>query len=316
MAIVHLTEASASAPRLSGTNGDLCLVLDWALVQNGWSIDFSSGNKRCYRPGSGNRFIMYVEHDSAISGNAGLAVVRGAESQAAGVLTDSFPTVAQIANANCNWLVSSAASTTARNFDIYLAPTFVIMCINFGGGTNVWEVHFWGDIPPTLSGDSYNTLAFNRNSTATGSAVFYARSVSSFAGSPSWWWARSYDGTVKSSGGAPYTYTSGAWGAASNLPLPQAGPSGAIDSRVVPVEDSGTTAGGVGSSSIGMPIRGWLPQFREPLHSGSGTGAVQTRTTYTDTAFNAASSFNPFRSSNTSLNFVIIEEDNFWVPPT
>lgn len=315
MAIVHLTEASASAPRLSGTNGDLCLVLDWGLVQNGWTIDYSSGNKRCYRAGTGNRFILYVEHDSATSGNAGLAVVRGAESQAAGVLTDPFPTVALVANANANWLISNAANTTARNFDLYVGTTWVILAVNFSGGTNVWEIHFFGDIPPTLAGDSYNTVIFNRNSTSVSSAAWYGRSINSFTSTSGWTWARSYDGTVKSSGGGPYTYTASSWGVATNCPQPLAGPSGSVDSRVVPLADVGVTSGS-GVGTVGLPIRGWLPQFREPLHNGAG-GTLATRTTFTDTAFNASAVFNPVREGNLATShFAIIQEDDHWSPPS
>lgn len=314
MALIHLTEASASAPRLSGTNGDLCLVLDWALVQNGWTIDYTSGNKRCYRAGTGNRFILYVEHDSATSGNAGLAVIRGAESQVAGVLTDTFPLASQVANASANWLVSNAASTAARNFDLYIGTTFVIFCVNYAGTANVWEVHFFGDIPPSLSGDSYNTVCFTRNSTNVSTSQWIAGSISTFTGSSRWYWTRSYDGTVKSSAGGPITWTSGAWGSASNLPLPLAGPSLSVDSRVVTMLDAGNTTAGAGVAGVGLPIRGWLPNIREPLHSNSGT-TLQTRTTYTDTAFNASSSFNPVRSGNTSTGFTIIEEDNFWTVP-
>lgn len=315
MAIVHLTEASASAPRLSGTNGDLCAVLDWGLVQNGWTIDFSSGNKRCYRAATGNRFILYVEHDSATSGNAGLAVVRGAESQSGGTLTDPFPTIALVANSNANWLVSNAASTAARNFDLYIGTTWIILAVNYTGATNTWEIHFFGDIPPTLAGDSYNTAIFNRNSTSVSSATWYGRSVSTFTSTPGWTWARSYDGTVKSSAGGPYTYTSGNWGVASNCPQPLAGPSGAVDSRVVPLCDVGATSG-AGVGTVGLAVRGWLPQFREPLHNGAG-GTLATRTTFTDTAFNPLSVFNPVRSgSATTSNFAIIQEDDHWSPPS
>lgn len=315
MAIIHLTESSGGATRLSGTNGDLCGLLDWALVQNGWTIDYTSGNKRAYRPGTGNRFIMYVEHDSATSGNAGIAVVRGAESQAAGVLTDAFPTVAQIANSNCNWCVSNAANTTSRPFDIYVAPTWVAYFVNFSSSTNVWEMHFWGDVPPTLASDSYNTIGYNRNVSGAPSGSRFVAAVSNGLNtSTQWYWARSYDGTQKSCPGGPATFGASPWGLITGAAAPQAGPSGAIDSRVVPLTDSGQSNGTFLPAS-GMPFRGWLPQFREPLHSSAGS--TVSRTTFTDTAFNAGSSFNLFRNTNVAgAAFVIFEEDTAWAPPS
>ena len=98
MSIIHLTEASSGAPRNSGTNGDLCVLLDWALVTNGgWSIVQTAANARVYKPIGGNGFLLYVNHDSAVSGAAQLATVRGCESATAASeagLVSPFPTIA------------------------------------------------------------------------------------------------------------------------------------------------------------------------------------------------------------------------------
>lgn len=318
MAIVHLTEASSGAPRLSGTNGDLCAVLDWALVQNGWAIEYTSGNARVYRPGSGNRFRLHVNHDSATSGNAGLAVVRGCENASgATTLTDPFPTVALLGNTLSNWLVSSAASTTARNFDIFVGTTFVIYAVNFSGATNVWEVHFFGDAPPTLAGDPYNTTLFVRNSTSTASQIFFTGSMSASPGGLlTVWWCRSFDGSVKSTRGA-YLFSTTAWGEIDSTALPKVflGPSGGLDSTKVPVADSGSTSG-TGSATLGMPYRGWLPNFRMPIHSGRQAATPNARDTYTDTALSASFLGTIFCQNNAAASGVVVIEGDTWAPPS
>jgi hypothetical protein len=321
MAIVHLTEASASAPRLSGTNGDLCAVLDWALVQNGWAIEFTASNARVYRPGSGNRFRLFVQHDSAVSGNAGLAVVRGCENASAaaiGSLTDQFPQVAQIAASNSNWITSSAASTTSRNFDIFVAPTWVIYCVNFSGSTNVWEWHFFGDISPAYSGEAYNTLCAVRNNTGVASPVMFTSTVSSSTtGLPTIWWARSYDGTVKSTRGCINSVlgSSVTMGVVTGVPAIFLGPSTSLDSQKCQLFDSGNGAGAV-SATLALIVRGWLPNIRQPLHNGRQSTTPNARDTYTDTAYNASFLGTVFTQSNGANSGTLVVEGDTWAPPS
>ena len=148
MAIVHVTEATVGAPnsgRISGTNGDLYAMLKYALPLNGWAVEYDDAVNfaAVFRPGTGNRFRLHVNDNSAVSGAATLAVVRGCENASAPTtLVDPFPKVANIANSNCNWVKSFAANTTARKFDIYVGTTWVWYAVNQSGYTNDWETHF------------------------------------------------------------------------------------------------------------------------------------------------------------------------------
>lgn len=317
MAIIHLTEASSGAPRCSGTNGDLCAVFDWGLVQNGWTIDYSSGNKRAYRAASGNRFPLYIEHDSATSGNAGLCLTRGCESQAAGVLVDPFPTVAKVANTSSNILVSNAASTTSRAFDLFVAPTWVLFFTNFSGSTNIWEMFRYGDFSPTLSADSYNTNVLMRNSASTSVAINFATASSYNPGVLSSCTTRSYDATVKSTtGGFPIAGASTFGGLGGAAAAAQAGPSTGIDMCKVAIMDTGSLTG-TPNTSVGLPIRGWVPNLWAPMHAGKGT--LNSRDTFTNTTVNPTSdAFIVFTVGNATTNgFVIVEQfDNAWAPPT
>jgi hypothetical protein len=160
MSLIHLNQASAGAPRNSGTNGDLVTLLDWALVTNGgWTIDKTATNARVYLPVSGNGFRLYVNHDSAVSGAATLATVRGCETATAASeagVTNPFPTIAEIAATSATWCVSSAASTTSRNFDIYVTPSFMMYFSNINGLV-AWDVGMFGDFSAAITGDVYNT---------------------------------------------------------------------------------------------------------------------------------------------------------------
>lgn len=318
MSIVHLTEASPGAPRLSGTNGDLCGVLDWALPQNGWAIEYTATNARVYRPGIGNRFRLAVQHDSAVSGNAGLAVVRGCENaSSATTLVDPFPTVALVANTSANWLVSSAVNTTGRAFDIFIAPTWVHFIVNFSGASNVWEWNFFGDVSPSLSGDSYNTLVTVRNSSLTSSPVVFSGSTTNaglFQTKNTVWWCRDFSGTVKSTTGA---LTAGlvSNGVISAAPQIFAGPSGKLESKKVEVCDAGGTTT-TPSSTLSIACRGWMPNIRLPLHSGRQVSTPNSRDVFSDSGYDPLFLGTVFTQSNGAAGVtLVIEGSDTWVPP-
>jgi hypothetical protein len=315
MSIVHLTEASSGAPTLSGTDGALVAILDWALVQNGWAIEFTSGTDRVYRPGSGNRFRLVARDASAISGSPRLSLIRGAENaSAATTWTDPFPTAAKVADGLANWWKSSTSDGTARNYDLYVAPTWVMMFTNAGGLTNIWEFHFFGDVPPALAGDAYNTAVACRNNSGTGGTATNWSTTSSSTGILAWNWCRSYDGTVKSTTAAPFSQSNGTFGTIANCPQAQAGPSGGVDRIKVPIIDTGTTTT-TSSTTLSLPIRGYLPNLWAPLHNGRN--GLNTRDTFTDTTYNGSAVFRVFCIANAgSSGFLIVEESDTWIPPS
>lgn len=322
MAIIHVDESTPGLPnagRLSGTNGDLVGIMDIALPLNGWAIEYTSGNARVYRPGTGNRFRLHMNDDSAASGNAGLCVVRGCENASnATTLVDPFPTVSRVADTSANWVKSSAANTTARLFDIWVGETFVIYAVNWSGSTNMWELHMFGDFAPSLAGDSYNTFCTVRNSSNpfgnaiwTGTTGFIANAT---GGSSGFWICRSYDGTVKSvRGGYTAKLNQSLLGVVSpSLNTAQNGPTSGIDTEKMVIYDSGSGSGTV-SGTLALPIRGWIPNLLSPQNGGSGS--LSTRYSYTESPYMTTGKV--VTSSNGGASgFAVVQESDDWVPPS
>lgn len=316
MAIIHVDESYPGLPnsgRLSGTNGDLVGIMDIALPLNGWAIEYTSGNARVYRPGTGNRFRLHMYDDSSVSGSAALCLVRGCENaSSAKKLTDPFPTVAIKGDTLSNWQKSTATGTTARAFDIWVGETWVIFTCNVSGATNVWDFGAFGDVAPALAGDSYNTVCFTRSVSTLGAATMIASPSTGYTGTSKMWWARSYDGTVKSTNGAPALNTN-LFGTGKG-PQAQAGPSGGIDTQKVPLIDCGG-ASGTPSTTLGMFTRGWFPNLLNPIHNGRGS--VNTRDTFTNTGYNPSFIGSIMCNDNaTTSAFLVVETTDTWSPPS
>lgn len=319
MAIFNVTEATGGLPnsgRLSGTDGDLVGILDVALPLNGWAIEFSAGNVRVYRAATGNRFRLYVNDAAAVSGDARLAVVRGCENAGSATpagITDPFPTVAKIADGSSNWIKSNQVNTTARNFNILVAPTWVAYFVNFQSSVNVWDFGWFGDFSPTLSGDSYNTMCVVRNSSSPTVLSNDLDGINTATGNLCWNICRSYDGTVKSTTGGVLAMVASKFGNITTAPQAQNGPSTGIDRFQAVTLDTGSTTTAM-SASLGMPQRGYIPNFWVPLHSGRGS--VNSRDTFTDTAYNPSSAFMVFTVTNVGTGgFEIIQTTDDWIPP-
>jgi hypothetical protein len=317
MAIIHVDESTLGLPnsgRLSGTNGDLVGIMDVALPLNGWAIEYSAGNARVYRPGSGNRFRLHMNDDSAVSGSACFCVVRGCENaSSATVLVDPFPTIAQVADTLANWNKSSIVSTTARLFDIWVGETFIIYAVNWSGSTNLWELHFFGDFAPSLSGDSYNTLCTSRNTATPGGNEVWANSSgwinSTQNGSDNIFICRSYDGSVKSTlGGVNGRGGQTAIGLiGASVPVAGLGLTSGIDTQIFSIYDSGVQSGTV-SSSLALPIRGFLPNILSPQHGGPGS--FNTRYNYAQTPYMASG-----KVVRGNTGWAVVQESDDWVPP-
>lgn len=318
MSLVVLTNASPGATRNSGTNGDLCNLLDWAVVQatNPWAIEYSSGNARVYRPAVGNRFRLHVNHDSAVSSDARLATVRGCESASgATTLTDPFPTVAQKSNTLSTWKVSSTASTVDRPFIILLEDTWIIYLCQYSSTQDAWELGFWGDVPPSYSADVWNTLIFIRNNA---SAAGTTSSISNSTG-PSvtnnanggLFWVRDASGATKSTYGNLNTPGNNL-GSGNGLPATRTGYLNAVprEKLAAACYGSNTTT----SNSLALMRRGWVPQLWTALSGGLGT--LTDLDTFTDTTYNPSAIFRAFAAlAGSGSNYIIAEITDTWSPP-
>ena len=321
MAIIHVDESTPGLPnsgRLSGTNGDLVGILDIALPLNGWAIEYTTGNARVYRPGTGNRFRLHVNDDSSISADARVAVVRGCENASdATTLTNPFPTVSQLADGSANWMKSTQANTTGRLFDIWVGETFVILAVNTNGATNTWDFNFFGDYAPSLSGHAYNTCCSTRNSsTYTLASRFVGLPITSFSTLPSFpqlYGARDYGGTVNSTimGVVPLGNSS-SFGSLTGTTAPLSGVTTGIDTAKTMLTDFGTSSG-TPDSTKSQVVAGWLPNLLYPLHSGRG--AINTRDEYTDTAAGMASGKIVTASNSATGALAVVQESDDWSPP-
>lgn len=320
---IYLTDQSSGAPALSGSNGTLCNVLDWALVQKGWAIEYTAANNRVYRPGAGNRNRLFVCHDSAVTGDARLALVRGCENaSAANVanLTNPFPTVAQTANNLSTVLCSTTASAAARGYRIILTDRFVLMFINCAV-SNVanWDFFMFGDLSGVESGDVYATICHNGNvATATstsGRSMGAGLSTGYYVTGGKTYFARSIDGSVLSSSAVLFgsgSNTSGAQSPCSvtGAPSMRSGYANRIDREKVGVNcagSSGNTAGG-----LAVHRRGWVPHLWNPLHSS--IGSVTADDVFTDSAYASGSSFCICPAASGAC--FILETTDTWSPPS
>lgn len=314
-----LTEASSGAPTLSGTNGSLCAVLDWALPKKGWTIEYTATNARVYRPGSGNRHRLFVAHDSSISGDARQATVRGCEGASSATiagLVDPFPTVAQVANSSSSFLVSTSASTAARSYFIVVTATNVLIAVKAGdsNATN-WDVFFFGDTYGAEAGDTYSTAiwvgASNSTSSSSGRAMSYCAASGIAAGKI--YWCRSIDGSVKSTTGCITTVISSS--GVSNLMSPVGGqPMRAVyGGRVVREKTavSCTGSSGVTVGALSYYKRGWIPNLWMAIHST--IGSITSDDEFTDTAYASGSAFRVIPALSSIA--CILELTDTWSPP-
>lgn len=313
---IYLTEASVGAPALSGTNGALCALLDWALPQKNWAIEHATGHARVYRPGVGNRYRLFVAHDSAISGSAGLATVRGAEhAEGASVaqLVDPFPTEAQLSNANSSFMVSNTVSSLQRPWHMVLSETFIVLAVSsLSQATTGWDLFLFGDAAGREAGDAFGTFIHigGVSTTNTGSrALNSALAPHPFAAKT--YWCRSIDGAIKSSRGC--MVGSGLAGvafmSATGLPPMRVGYGGRINRELLAASCIGSSTVVAGESAVHR--RGWVPNVWNPLHTGLGT--VTADDEFTDTQYAAGSVFCVIPA--TSWIAAIIEASDTWSPP-
>lgn len=324
MSIIHIDESTVGAPnsgRISGTAGDLYAMLKYAAPLNGWAVEYDDAvNFRCVlRPGTGNRFRLYVNDNATDSGSAALCIIRGCENASGTLyanLTDAFPTQALVGDTLSNWIKSSAVSATARAFDLWIGETWIKFSVNTNGGTNVWDLHQFGDFAPSLAGDSYNTFCHVRNQSGLTTALWASTNgiiLTVTTGAPATFWiVRSYDGSAKSvRGGIPGKANQSTIGLIASAPQALTGLTSGIDTEKVSIFDSGSSTT-TSSTVLCLPVRGWIPNFLSPQHGGRG--AVNTRYSYTETPFMATGKVVTV-ANNATGGFAVVQESDDWTPP-
>jgi hypothetical protein len=160
MAITILTDASPSAPDLTGIAGSLIAVLDFCLVTTlGWTKPHSTTNIASYlQPAGSNGFSLWV--DDTAGQNARL---RGYETMSAhSTGTGPFPTDAQLSGGGYIYK-STAANSTARPW-LFISDGKRFHFFHGNDTTEAlrtagdWRHFFFGDVFTYKSGDAYNTM--------------------------------------------------------------------------------------------------------------------------------------------------------------
>ncbi len=311
MAMTYLTQASSGAQRCAGVYGDATTLFDWAVSgRHGWTTAHTGTNERIYQSASGH--LMYVNHKSADSGAAQRFIVRGCESATAvGSRTDDYPTVAQVANTSCNWLASSSADTTARNYIFLVGPDFVFFASKFDGTS--WEWGFFGQVPAQYSGDSYNVICTTRNIASHNipyllSSNYGAISNVSNSQAGRIFWKRDITGAIKSERGNLCAFGQYPGGSLTGAPAALGGYLNGIARQKM-----GLSSFGSGTTTVGVTAlmnRGWLPNIWQPLHNS--IGGLTDADTFTDSAYNAGASFSPITYSTFAL---FVETTDTWAAP-
>lgn len=310
MAMTYLTQASGGAQRCSGTYGDATTLFDWAVSgRHGWTTAHTGTNERVYQSTAGH--LMYVNHKSADSGNARLFIVRGCESATSvSAHTDEYPTVAQLANTSCNWLASSTADTTARDYIFLVGPDFVFFASKYDGAQ--WDWGFFGQVPAQYSGDSYNVICTSRNTTGVVSSMlgsgFGSISNGTNVQTNRIYWKRDITGAIKSERGNLCAFGQYPGGSLTGAPAVLGGYLNGIARQKMGLSSFGssTTSSGV----TALMNRGWLPNIWQPLHNG--LGSMTDADTFTDSAYNASASFRPIVYSTYAL---FVETTDTWAAP-
>lgn len=317
MTTIVLTQASSGAPVLNGVNGSMCAVFDWALTQNGFAIEYTAANARIYRAATGHRRRLHVRHDSAVSGFAGAAIVRGCEDASDAVtLIDPFPTVVQRANNDACWLASNAANSTARDYLIILWETGFLFFIKATGTLDQWSFNFFGDMPPENTEDDWSTACSARGTTATnGISVDLLTTGTttqpSAVSTACVYFCRDITGVNKSTRCVLGTMGAGAQlGTITGMPVARAGYANRIEREKVSMHCSGGSTGSLGPTQLAR--RAWLPNCWAAMHSGPGS--LSEGDDFTDTAYDAGALFKPIRSQGSG--WVIAEISDTWSPPS
>jgi hypothetical protein len=329
MAFYYFTWQDSGAPTLTGQNGSLTNsgntgVLDWVLVtKGGWTKSQTATNGSVFTPVTGNAVLMVI-HDSATSGSATGATVRGAES-ASGVatasLTNPFPTLALVTDANSNWTASSTADATQRPYAgivtdsaLYLWTGRGYSTANYNTTVTAGNHHFFGQFAKAISSDSYNTCVSVANTALPNSNSAFVNSTSGGPAANSRFFAdRTADGIVFSPAVTLVvpTGTAVAVGNPSPTILP-AYPNG-LDNKLhlckLPIADGYSTTGGGGAKAI--QTRGWLPNIWAPME---GIGTLINYKTFVDSAYNGAALFQYLADSVGSTR-VALETTNTWSAP-
>jgi len=302
-------ETSPGMPNLLSVNGSGTTLLRTVLPLLGWAVEYGpTGNAAVFRAAAGNRHRLQVRHESSLSGDAALGMVRGAHTATSATAVGSpFPNATQAPNNQATWKfgIPGDPSTPARWKIAGDDRFFHFFSHDPSYG---WDWQYFGDVPSDYS-TGYETVCSSRyssgspyGSTGLGETLYPYPQAMNLA------WARGINGTTISTYGCKdgRQHPPGRVG---NTPAMRGG----YQNRVMR-EKIGVTC--IGSSSttpnvLGLIRRGWLPNVWAPIHSQ--IGGVSDGDTFTDSAYDPAANFLVVDSP--SYGSLILETTDTWVKP-
>ncbi len=327
MAFNFLSWLDSGAPTMTGQNGSVTNsgntgVADWALVtKGGWTKSQTAASSSVFTPVTGNT-VLYLSHDSAVTGSAKLCLARAGES-ASGVgsanLTNPFPTVAQVADASCCWSVSNSADATARPYYILVTDSWAFFWFGYLYGTGTITTatgaatHFYGKFAPAISSDTFNTcisVAQNAANTVTGACALanYAAPTTT-AAAIRCFTDRSFDGSVFSVASTVNTGAGGV-GNPTNQPVYPNAQDGKLHMQKLAITDSYSATATSGAKIL--LYRGWIPNIWTALDKQGGT--LANSKTFVSSGYNGATLFIYLMDTGQTLNCVV-ETTNTWAIP-
>lgn len=320
MATYWVTSTDVGAPALSGTNGTGIAVLNFILVTTaGLTSPYTGTNRAQYDMPNGD--ILRAYHDSAASGDARVMIVRAAESSTAiDALVDPYPLVASVADASCNWRVSSLANGTARAWWALVDTTnsVFIFLVDERGGGYIDALHIWAGGTSNLAVDNYPAFLAVRNAAAATNATALAPGFPGTVTAGKMWWKRSRDGTLKSIQGFIGPYFGANWAITGAPAYPDPDDTKYRRARVCAGDNySQSTIAGVASEISRM----YVPHLWYPLHAGSYTG-INIGDTFTDGAYNtqiggtATFAHFPMAGTTGTSGAVCVEITDTWSLPS
>lgn len=152
MTVTIYRSTDGGAPVLNGTAGSFVAVLDSCLVASGWTIAFTSGNRRAYQQGSGNFFYLGVDDTAGQTARCRgyeTATVAGVSTTADIVGAGPFPIVFAI---NSVITGSPGTWTITGNFASYFTTgAQIIVADNTGTGNTQYTVSSASNVGPNTN---------------------------------------------------------------------------------------------------------------------------------------------------------------------
>lgn len=298
----YYASTDSSAPVLTGQNGSLISLLDAILVNGygskaaaGWTKPYSTTNIAVFQMAAGGtNCVLRVLDDGSQTAGAREAVVRAAESASGhSTVTDPFPLVANVADANAIWRKSTTADATARVWKCVADGRFFALWVEHAAAQS--ELYMFGDIEPVYSGDAYSCFMSTRGNGNASTILLVlsttASQVGTSVGSFRSAMMRNASGSIKAETAAPLILSSNNFGNAGNTSTVADYPNPATSklhlSQALVVSQGTSSAV---TAADGAMVRGYLPFVFEPLHGLDFTN-MSHNDTFTDTAYDASSEF-------------------------